>query len=304
MSNHWFQKQVDGFGFARRLEIGTCFQSHIDSSLSFISPSSLEMSSQSSMVGIKSLGIDYGLMRTGVAVTMGYAPSPLTILHNSNQTEIVQEVLKMITGESATQVVVGLPLHKNGTLSEQANLTSAFASHMAFHCHSKFGPNFPVYLFDERYSSKEAEARIRSSSTSPTNRNLNSFQLSGTLDADSACIILEHFYAAEGEGKIRVYPPEDKIEASELAFQQQMLLNQQQNEQLQKMRESSLNAKQEAMRRAKLLEKQMERDGTLKKNKKGKKKNKKKKVRTVISTEAGDSRSSDTNGNKDKWITL
>ena len=294
-----FQTSVHSFGYVGKHAKRITFQ-RFTSSSSSSSSDTMVSSSASNMMGIKSLGVDFGLMRTGVAVTMGYAPSPIQIIQNSNQTEIIQEVVKMIVGESASQIVVGLPLHKNGTMSEQANITSTFASQLAYQCHAKFGPHFPVYLFDERYSSKEAEARIKSSTSSPSNRHLNSFQLSGTLDADSACIILEHFYAAKGEGRIRAYPPQEEMGKCEQEYQDLVLEKQKQMEELQKQRESSLTAKQVAMEKVRLLEEQMARDGTLKKkNKKGKKK---KQMQSLRSKKSDDD--SDGGTGKSKWITL
>mmetsp|Transcript_21521 Transcript_21521/g.53179 ORF Transcript_21521/g.53179 Transcript_21521/m.53179 type:complete len:208 (+) Transcript_21521:4324-4947(+) len=85
------------------------------------------------LLGVKSLGVDYGLVRTGVAATVGYDPTPLKILSNLNNTEVSGCVVEMCRAEQANQVVVGLPLHKNGTEANQTTITRVFAAQLADH---------------------------------------------------------------------------------------------------------------------------------------------------------------------------
>lgn len=85
------------------------------------------------LLGVKSVGVDYGLVRTGVAVTIGYDPKPLRILKDLNNTEVSQQVIEICSAEKANQVIVGLPLHKNGTEANQTKITRAFASELANH---------------------------------------------------------------------------------------------------------------------------------------------------------------------------
>ncbi|CAJ1930292.1 unnamed protein product [Cylindrotheca closterium] len=144
------------------------------------------------LLGIKSVGVDYGLVRTGVAATIGYEPTPLKILSNLNNTEVSQHVVQMCRAEQASQVIVGLPLHKNGTEANQTTITRMFAAELADHVIKNLGPSVSVLLFDERYTSKEAAARAHSKDP---NRNLQ-----GQLDAVAACIILESYYNDNGHG--------------------------------------------------------------------------------------------------------
>ena len=85
------------------------------------------------LLGVKSLGVDYGLVRTGVAATVGYDPKPLKILSNLNNTEVSQHVIALCRAEQADQVIVGLPLHKNGTEANQTSITRVFAAELAEH---------------------------------------------------------------------------------------------------------------------------------------------------------------------------
>ena len=73
-----------------------------------------------------------GAIRTGIAVTVGYAPIPLTILDSQNTTELAMDVVKLSQSEKAAQIVIGLPLHKNGTISDQANIVQNFSEIVSY----------------------------------------------------------------------------------------------------------------------------------------------------------------------------
>lgn len=150
------------------------------------------------LLGVKSLGVDYGLVRTGLAVTVGYDPTPLAILSDWNTTDAlcVEICSRAATQQAVQRIIVGLPLHKNGTVAEQTRITLAFATQLAAAVLSQFGPHVPVLLFDERYTSKEAAARAHSRHP-PRQRQA---ALYGTLDAVAACIILENYYEDNGVG--------------------------------------------------------------------------------------------------------
>jgi putative holliday junction resolvase len=167
------------------------------------------------ILGLKSIGVDYGLVRTGIAVTVGYNPEPLVILTDLNATETCQQVVQICKSEQAKQIIVGLPLHKNGTEANQTRITRSFASDLAQHAIRTLGPNVPVYLWDERYTSKEAAARAHSRDPSR--------QLWGLLDAEAACIILENYYHDSGLGAERVDLEQDVKESLKALWQQQRL---------------------------------------------------------------------------------
>ena len=74
-------------------------------------------------------GVDYGLACTGITITTGgYNPQLLTILsnYNSNSTELSTSIVDTVKSEQAQWIVLGLPLHKNGTDSEQSSITRDF----------------------------------------------------------------------------------------------------------------------------------------------------------------------------------
>lgn len=172
------------------------------------------------LLGVKSIGVDYGLVRTGVAVTIGYNPEALEVIVTDHpllkedeaegmseeevekeeelrlevqRAKVAERVVELALRENTDMIVIGLPLHKNGTEAPQTALTRKFAcDHLAIAALRTLGPGVSVYMCDERYTSKEAAARMRSSQPS-RNHNSNN-DLYGLLDAESAKIILEQFY--------------------------------------------------------------------------------------------------------------
>lgn len=126
------------------------------------------------------LGVDYGLKRVGVSVGAGFASRPLKILDHSSKNirEVGNELLEMAKAERADAFVVGLPLDRDGSESDQSKLTRGFAVELARHR--------DVFLWDERFSTKEAEARIMTTN------------IGEDLDAVAASAILDDFFQNDG----------------------------------------------------------------------------------------------------------
>ena len=138
--------------------------------------------------GVRTIGVDFGLRRCGVAISSGFAPLPLSVLPCNGDSEagfeeVAHAVAKVAAGEGATQVVLGMPYNSSGGEGEQANITRVFASKLADAVHPR-----PVFLWDERFSSAEASSRMnRGRGASRGER----------LDAVAAAIILEDFFDAD-----------------------------------------------------------------------------------------------------------
>jgi RNase H-fold protein (predicted Holliday junction resolvase) len=229
------------------------------------------------LLGIKSIGIDYGLVRTGLAVTVGYEPKPLAILYNtntntSNVTSLCQQIIQYIKSEqNVQQIIIGLPLHKNGTTSSQSTLTIQFGYQLIQHIICNFGLTKTILFFDERYTSKEAAARAHST---------NPYQpLYGTLDADAACIILENYYNDNGCGEHVLHLTNTTLLDECLQYyynnkkkqiQEQKLVQLQQNTKIQDRLRKIQEEKQNAIRIQQ--QQQLDDDDTIKRKKKKKKK--------------------------------
>ena len=147
---------------------------------------------QSGGVGTRTLGVDFGLRRVGLALSGGFAPLPLSVLPCDDDDaandfrDIARRSARIAVGEGASQIVVGMPLNAAGEEGEQANVTRTFASTLAL-----AAAPLPVFLWDERFST--AEARLRMTAYAST---------AGALDAVAATVILENFFAAPAEVRI------------------------------------------------------------------------------------------------------
>ncbi len=228
--------------------------------------------STSSLLGTKSIGVDYGLVRTGIAVSNGYNPQPLSIVSNLNNTELSTRIIKLVETEAANQIVVGLPFHKNGTEADQTVITRNFASQLncAVCAHFGFGA-VPIYLWDERYTSKEAESRIRAF-------NPRAGKLYKELDAEAASIILEYYYGDNGLGAELVEMP-DNDEINSAIERAWLIRKEEKRIEMQALKDQRMNAgnvKQQLMEKGRLLDEKLAKSVSVNK-KKGKKKKKKKK---------------------------
>jgi len=99
------------------------------------------------------LGFDYGKRRIGVAVgqTLTQTAQALTTLHNQNGKPDWEAVQRLLDEWRPVRLVVGLPLHLDGTTQEITKSAQRFANQL----HGRFG--LPVSHADERLSSVEAE---------------------------------------------------------------------------------------------------------------------------------------------------
>lgn len=235
----------------------------------------LTKSSSTLLGNTKSIGVDYGLVRTGIAVSSGYSYTPLNTVSDFNNTQLISHIIKVATLEEATQIVVGLPFHKNGTEAEQTIITRNFTNHLFYATYAQFGPDhMPIYMWDERYTSKEAAARIRAA-----NPRANLYK---ELDAEAACIILEYYYNDDGLGAQRVTMPDnDEIRmAVEQAWEVRKEEMRREREELTRIRMmDSGDQKKAMMEKARLLEEQLQSEGlggggNFKRKKKKKKKKK------------------------------
>lgn len=155
-------------------------------------------------------------------------------------------------------------------------ITREFANQLICSVYAHFGPRVPVYLWDERYSSKEAAARIRA-----MNPRANLYK---ELDADAACIILEYFYQDSGRGAIKVELPEDQSirEMVFLAWDKKRQEEERKWKELKEMRMNVRERRRAMMEQARMLEEEEIEDGENddgvgdEKKKKRKKKKKKK----------------------------
>lgn len=135
---------------------------------------------------MKSLAIDFGNKRLGFAIghrETGLASPLLTRSRTSLEDDLLL-IRQLIQEHEVGELVIGRPLHMDGTPSALARQVEQFAAFLQKRI------ALPIHFVDERLSSREAENRLN--------------ELPGTfirkknaLDAVAAVIILERFFRPE-----------------------------------------------------------------------------------------------------------
>ena len=103
------------------------------------------------------LAFDFGEKRIGVAVgdLAVRVAHPLTTISAEDNARRFSEIQKLIVEWMPARLIVGLPMHADGTEHELTRLSRRFAQRLE----GRFG--LPVSLVDERFTSVAAESRLR-----------------------------------------------------------------------------------------------------------------------------------------------
>lgn len=128
------------------------------------------------------IGIDYGRVRTGIAVT-----DPLRIIVNPLETVATCELKNFLDRyfklENVSTIVVGYPLQLNGGKSKTTEMVDDFIQ-----CLMKWYPSKKIDIIDERLSSIEANRIIIQSGVKKSRR-----KEKGLTDKVAAVILLQSY---------------------------------------------------------------------------------------------------------------
>jgi putative holliday junction resolvase len=102
---------------------------------------------------VKVLALDYGRVRTGVAVSDPTAllARPLCVVERASSEDGLARLAELVTEKAVDRVVVGMPLTMRGEHGEQALETERFVEAL------RARTNVPVVTFDERFTTDLAE---------------------------------------------------------------------------------------------------------------------------------------------------
>ena len=128
------------------------------------------------------LALDLGEKRIGVAISdeLWITVRPLPLLHRRNWKQLLVAVDDLIRHFDAQALVIGLPLNLDGTEGHAAREAQRIAHNF------ELSLKVPVYLQDERLTSREAEESLRVAGR--TGDDLHKY-----IDSESAAIILRDF---------------------------------------------------------------------------------------------------------------
>ncbi|HYX05788.1 MAG TPA: Holliday junction resolvase RuvX [Bacteroidales bacterium] len=128
------------------------------------------------------LAIDYGLKRTGIAVT-----DPLQLIANGLTTVSTSELWTFLTEymsrEDVESVVIGYPVKMNNTPSAPVSAIDSFITHF-----EKKYAGIKIFRMDERFTSKMAQQAIIDGGVRKMARRNKAL-----VDTVSATIILQSF---------------------------------------------------------------------------------------------------------------
>lgn len=128
------------------------------------------------------LGLDWGARRCGVAVSdekrdfVFVRPQ----LYVKSGDELIQNILGIISADKISGIVLGLPLHADGTDSDTTKMVREFADSLSMQT------DLPIIFIDEHLTSTAAQAEIGRKSIT---------KIKQELDSVSAKIILENAIA-------------------------------------------------------------------------------------------------------------
>lgn len=132
------------------------------------------------------LAFDYGLRRIGVAVgqTVTGSASPLGIVDNGEGGPDFGRIDTLVKEWRPNGIVVGMPLHADGSPGELAPTIRAFMKEL-----ERYG--LPVEETDERHSSQEAEAMLIRARQAGSKGRISK----PDIDAAAAVMIAERYLA-------------------------------------------------------------------------------------------------------------
>ena len=129
------------------------------------------------------LGLDLGTKTIGLAISdkTGLIATSYKVLHHDNNPESCLDELKSIINDLQVEsLVLGLPKNMNNTLGKRAEATLKFKEFLESNI------DIPIYLEDERLTTKSAEALLIKGDTSRKKRKK-------VIDKVAATIILQSF---------------------------------------------------------------------------------------------------------------
>jgi putative Holliday junction resolvase len=134
------------------------------------------------------LAFDFGRRRIGVACgdTVSRTAAPLDAMPVGTDGPRWQLIDALLRDWQPALIVVGLPYNVDGSDSPMTSAARAFAAELERRC------LLQVVLVDERYSSMEAEARLKSARESGLRRRR---VVKADVDAAAACVILERWFS-------------------------------------------------------------------------------------------------------------
>ena len=127
------------------------------------------------------LAIDYGDRRIGLALSdpLKIIASPYRTIIKNNNTNLIEEIERIIAVEDVELTIIGLPLGMSGQITEQTKKVEKFADKLA-------ARGITIKYEDERWSSVAAKRSMRE-------QNIKTGHNKGLVDQTAAAIFLQQY---------------------------------------------------------------------------------------------------------------
>ena len=127
------------------------------------------------------LAIDYGDRRIGLALSdpLKIIASPYRTIIKNNNTNLIEEIERIIAVEDVELTIIGLPLGMSGQITEQTKKVEEFADKLA-------ARGITIKYEDERWSSVAAKRSMRE-------QNIKTGHNKGLVDQTAAAIFLQQY---------------------------------------------------------------------------------------------------------------
>lgn len=137
---------------------------------------------------MRSLGLDVGSKRTGVAISdpEGIVAVPLTVIDHEGEDASMGDIVKLVEQYGIERIVIGLPYSLRGGLNQQAEKVTAFAEKLSLRVKQRNLDQIDVRLWDERLSTAAAARLVGEAGTKRNKRRQHQ-------DAIAAAFILQGF---------------------------------------------------------------------------------------------------------------
>jgi putative Holliday junction resolvase len=136
------------------------------------------------------LALDFGLRRIGIASgdTVTRAAHPRTTIDNGPKGPDWRALERLLEDTRPARIAVGEPYNADGSISPLTEAARRFAAELAKRS------SLPVDLVDERWSSQDAEERLREQRASGERKRRVTRE---DVDAAAAAVILERWFALQ-----------------------------------------------------------------------------------------------------------
>jgi putative Holliday junction resolvase len=144
----------------------------------------------------RTLALDVGDRRIGLAITdpLGLTAQPLFTIHRTSLRADLKSIARFIRQHHVATLVVGNPLHADGSPSAQSAKAEAFAREL-----QQAHPTLTHHLFDERLTTLDAHALLDQGGRSPRSAGRSErVARKELIDQVAATLLLESFLSRKG----------------------------------------------------------------------------------------------------------